>query len=58
MKIEPLKNTEQLLDFLNTEYHKLHTKYEKLFWISAMGDTAVDKEKDKARETFENFRNN
>ena len=58
MEKQSWKNTKELLNFLNTKYHQLHTKYENLFWISAMGDTSVDGKKDTARETFENFRIN
>ncbi len=45
----------QLLKFLNEEYLKLHTEYERLFWISYMGDHNVDKRMDKALSARDSF---
>lgn len=48
----------EFLDRLNIEYHKLHNTYEKLFWISYMGDRSVDKQKDVALKKRDEFRAN
>ncbi|HWC57594.1 MAG TPA: M3 family metallopeptidase [Candidatus Paceibacterota bacterium] len=52
------KSAKELLDFLNEEYFKVHTKYEKYFWISYMGDRSVNAKKDEAEAKRESFRTN
>lgn len=51
-------NARELLEYLNDTYLDLHTKYEKLFWISYMGDKSVNKKKDFAEAAREAFRTN
>ena len=52
------QNSNKLLDYLNKEFSKLHTKYESLFWISYMGDHSVDKEMNEARQKRDAFNSN
>ncbi len=52
------KTAQKLLDHLNSEYFKIHKKYESLYWISYMGDHSVDKEKDKALKAKDDFQSN
>ena len=56
-----MKNSNQAakyLDVLNKEYHKLHKRYEDLFWISKMGDHSVDKQLNQAQKERDAFRAN
>lgn len=46
----------QFIDSLNTTYARLHKEYERLFWISYMGDHTVDKAKDSALAKRDAFR--
>src|SRR5436190_21922198 len=53
--MKKFKSAEQYLIYLNEEYHKLHKRYEDLFWIYYMGDHSLDKQMNqalKARDTF------
>lgn len=47
-----------LLRELNKKYRAVHTRYERLFWQSYMGDHAVDVAFTKAQIARENFRSN
>ncbi|MFT7507410.1 MAG: Zn-dependent oligopeptidase [Acidimicrobiales bacterium] len=51
-------NVKTLLHTLNTTYLRIHTNYEKLFWISYMGDHSVDDRFEKAQIARETFRSN
>jgi oligoendopeptidase F len=46
------------LDFLNTEFNRLHHEYEVLFWDAYMGTAKVGKKKDKALAALDTFRGN
>ena len=50
------RTTRALLDTLNTNYQKVHTRYERLFWQSYMGDHSIDEQFAKAQIARENFR--
>jgi Zn-dependent oligopeptidase len=52
------KNANDLLNWLNKEYLKLHTTFEDLFWASMMGDHSVNKKKDVASKARNEFRAN
>lgn len=52
------KNGKELLIHLNERYLKVHTAYEKLFWMWAMGDHAISEKKDKAEKQLESFKTN
>ncbi|MBP7846491.1 MAG: hypothetical protein KA007_03555 [Candidatus Pacebacteria bacterium] len=57
MKINT-KKPEEFINFLNTEYYKLHKKYEDLFWISYMGDHSVDEKFNKSKARLDEFKAN
>ena len=48
--------TMQLLGRLNTEYLAIHTEYERLYWISYMGNKSVDPEFQRAKSRWNAFR--
>ncbi|MFZ3020241.1 MAG: hypothetical protein WA051_01825 [Minisyncoccia bacterium] len=49
---------QKLLAYLNSEYLKIHTKFEKHYWTSYMGDHSVDTVKDKALKAKDDFQSN
>lgn len=49
-------NTLSVLEKLNTEYLIVHMEYERLYWISYMGDKSVDSNFQKAKVQWDNFR--
>lgn len=51
-------SSKELLKKLNSEYRKIHTRYEQLFWKSYMGDHSVNDAFAKAQMTREQFRTN
>jgi len=53
-----MKTAQQFLDFLDSTYRKLHTGYEKYFWISYMGDKSVDAKMNSAQAKRDAFRAN
>ncbi len=52
------RTVNQFLEYINTTHHRLHSAYEKAFWVSYMGDHSVDKKKDRAQEKRDAFRSN
>jgi Zn-dependent oligopeptidase len=50
--------TKEFISKLNTEYRAVHTRYERLFWQSYMGDRSVDELFTKAQIARETFRSN
>lgn len=57
-KTSSSKPPKEFLQYLNSRYHKLHSAYEKLFWISSMGDHGVDTKKDEAKAKLLAFQTN
>lgn len=51
-----MTQAEIYLEQLNKEYLKLHHEYEKLFWVTYMGDHSLDKERDVALGKRDEFR--
>lgn len=51
-----MKEIQEFIDGLNTQYLKLHKNYETQFWTLYMGDKTVGKKKEKALEALDNFR--
>lgn len=47
---------DKLLAKLNTQYARFHTAYEKLFWVSYMGDHSVDAQMKKSLQERDQFR--
>lgn len=58
MKKEKFTSAEKLLEYLNANFNRTHTAYEKAFWISHIGDHSVDKHMNKAQAERDNFRAN
>ena len=52
------KSAATLLQLLNHTYRQIHTRYERLFWQSYMGDHSVNDAFAKAQIARENFRSN
>lgn len=49
-------NTLSLLEKFNTEYLTVHMEYERLYWISYMGDKSIDIDFQQAKVQWDNFR--
>jgi Peptidase family M3 len=57
-KLPTFSSTAAFLEYLNDEHAKLHTGYEKLFWLSYMGDHTVDARMNEAQHARDAFRAN
>ncbi len=53
-----MTKADKFLNEVNRDYLKLHKNYESLFWLSYMGDHAVDVRKNKALSQLDAFRGN
>lgn len=53
-----VRTAKELLAYLNSEYRSVHTRYERLFWQSYMGDHSVNPVFAKAQLKRESFRSN
>ena len=52
------RTTKEFISTLNTNYRAVHTRYERLFWQSYMGDHAIDEKFFSAQLAREAFRSN